>query len=494
MKAEMISTDGRLATSAVRYPRNIVTRQLVLVCATLMSLSFSAHAQESHSERILVQGVGASRSSATDPSAADNISEYSHNFSHIISLSYMDDVNPSHSGPMEFTADLINAAANLNGVLTPKVRGELLDVRNHQVDEIMAHSWGAAAVEAGLLDGSIRLPPRKLVIVSPPNLSPQGAAKWKELASRFPDMKIEIYINPDDILESVRDGVLVAEKHLEKGGLAPADESPNVTQDLMAYFISRNVTVRTYHAKGISPLDPIAAHRLKYFLEFASQTRLDGITRHPPPPPITYATSSYESYNTADFLLDVSQESLKSVEIQQQVSLHEQALRGDNGGQVKEAQAEKEALWQYFVSLLEMSCQGPASIDRIQHSAYSVLFSSTVIRDFAAKNNLKLSECAQDLLSAVLRSDAPVDFTWIRREAARYTRRQRKLEREREAERRRTEAEYERETARTTSTAKESRQSNGRGSPSQSNPNIDHLGYKQAQGISAGAAGIFDGR
>jgi hypothetical protein len=214
MKADMIATDGRLA-SAVRYLCNTVRRSLVLVCATLLSLPLSAHAQESHFERILVQGVGASRSSATDPSAADNISEYSHNFSDIISLSYTDDANPSHTGPIEFTADLINAAANLSGVLTPKVRGDLLAVRNHQVDEIMAHSWGAAAVEAALLDGSIRLPPRKLVIVSPPNLSPQGAANWKELARRFPDMKIEIYINPDDILESVREGVLVAEAHLD---------------------------------------------------------------------------------------------------------------------------------------------------------------------------------------------------------------------------------------------------------------------------------------
>jgi len=489
----MISTDGRLA-SAVRYPCNTVRRSLVLVCATLLSLPFLAHAQESHHECILVQGVGSSRSSATDPSAADNISEYSHNFSHIISLSYTDDVNPSHTGPIEFTADLINAAANLSGVLTQKVSGDLLEVRNRQVDEIMAHSWGAAAVEVALLDGTIRLPPRKLVIVSPPNLSPQGAANWKKLSSRFPDMKIEIYINPDDILESVREGVLVAEEHLEKGGLGPADDSPNVTQDLMAYFVARNVTVRTYHAKGISHLDPIAAHRLKYFLEFASQTRLDGITRHPSPPPITYATSSYESYNTADFLLDVSQDSLKAVQIEQQVSLHEQALRGDNGGQVKEAQAEKEALWQYFVSLLEMSCQGPASIDRVQHSAYSVLFSTTVIGEFAARNNLKLLGCAQELLSAVLRSDAPVDFTWIRREAARYAKEQRKLEREREAERRRAEAEYERETARATSTAQESGRSNGSGSPSYSKPNIDHLGYQQAQGINAGATGIFDGR
>jgi hypothetical protein len=493
MKADMISTDGRLA-SAARYPCNTVRRSLVLVCATLLSLPFLAHAQESHYERILVQGVGSSHSSATDPSAADNISEYSHNFSDIISLSYTDDVNPSHTGPIEFTADLISAAANLSGVLTPKVGGDLLKVRNHQVDEIMAHSWGAAAVAEALLDGTIRLPPRKLVIVSPPNLSPQGAANWKELSRRFPDMKIEIYINPDDILESVREGVLVAEEHLEKGGLGPADDSPNVTQDLMAYFVARNVTVRTYHAKGISPLDPIAAHRLKYFLEFASQTGLDGITRHPSPPPVTYATSSYESYNTADFLLDVSQDSLKAVQIEQQVSVHEQALRGDNGGQVKEAEAEKEALWQYFVSLLEMSCQGPASIDRVQHSAYSVLFSTTVIGEFAARNNLKLSGCAQELLSAVLRSDAPVDFTWIRREAARYAKEQRKLEREREAERRRAEAEYERETARATSTAQESGRSNGSGSPSYSKPNIDHLGYQQAQGINAGATGIFDGR
>jgi len=491
----MISTDGRLA-SAVGYPCNAFRRSLVLVCATLLLLPFSAHAQEPHYERILVQGVGASRSSATDPSAADNISEYSHNFSDIISLSYMDDVNPSHTGPIEFTADLISAAANLSGVLTQKAGGDLLKVRNHQVDEIMAHSWGAAAVEEALLDSTIRLPPRKLVIVSPPNLSPQGAAKWKELARRFPDMKIEIYINPDDILESVREGVLVAEEHLEKGGLGPADDSPNVTQDLMAYFVARNVTVRTYHAKGISPLDPIAAHRLKYFLEFASQTGLDGITRHPSPPPVTYATSAYESYNTADFLLDVSQDSLKAVQIEQQLSLHEQALRGDNGEQVKEAQAEKEALWRYFVSLLEMSCQGPASIDRVQHSAYSVLFSTTVIGEFAASNNLKLSGCAQELLAAVLQSDAPVDFTWIRREAARYAKRQRALEREREreVERRRAEAEYERETARATSTAQESGRSNGSGSPSYSSPNINHLGYQQAQGINAGATTIFDSR
>jgi hypothetical protein len=49
----------------------------------------------------------------------------------------------------------------------------------------------------------------------------------------------------------------------------------------MAYFVARNVTVHTYHAKETSFPDPIAAHRLKYVLNFAFQLGLDGITRHP---------------------------------------------------------------------------------------------------------------------------------------------------------------------------------------------------------------------
>ena len=389
--------------------------------------------------RYVVTGVQTTRAAALDPDDPDSLAAYKHNFQDILTISRADMVDPPPSRTIEVIEDLGEAFFNLQGLKTERVIGELLPLRDRDVDELIVHSWGAAAVLEALSQGFLRKPPRRLIVVQPPQLTPWGGSRWRRLAERYPDMPIDVFVSRHDIVQRIREGAQLAVRPAT--ALLSTDEE--FTGRVLAYFTARNVRVHTFP----TPRGPIDAHSLRHFFDFAAARGLYGLQPAVPVAPLPPGETVLDNTGDDAFLVAVSQATKRVANIEALASRQAAALR-DVAAQDEASARELEALrWRYFASLLESTCVGGGSRD--PYDTF-VLFSATALGELARTHRGDLSGCGQALLAAVLREGQPVSPGWIRKEARRYRERATRAQRKeleaarREAERLRSEEARER--------------------------------------------------
>ena len=195
------------------------------------------------------------------------------------------------------------------------------------------------------------------------------------------------------------------------------------------------------------------------------------------------------------FLTQIARDMAKISQIDEQVKINDARVRSDAAGLQIDADREMEAQWDYFKDLLNYCCVGRAMPAAAGRSVYSVLFSPTVLEKFYDRDKDSICDCGKELIGAIMKSEQPVNFAWLKRESTRIHDREARLAREREeAAEREAEAEYERSEARLVSSGQQPRSGSSWGGAVQHAPANNGLGTRQAQGIAGGNMRIYDSR
>jgi hypothetical protein len=226
----------------------------------LLALATPAHGADAPAQPVLVLGVYGTEGLANDPNDTHSIAEFTHNFGKIVTLTHRKDGEPVLLDKQNKKADLsVSIREDLNGKLSDYSRRMLEPLRGAPQETLIAHSWGAMAVLYAIRDGVIP-PPKRLVIVNPPLVSPEGTGEWRALAERHPDLSLDVYIGTDDFLQRGRRLLSATQTDSETGW--QKDASPG---DALVPFLLPNaparVRVRMY------PGD----HRLLGFFDFVSR-------------------------------------------------------------------------------------------------------------------------------------------------------------------------------------------------------------------------------
>jgi hypothetical protein len=430
--------------------------------AVLVSLVFAGSVQPASGQgpkfrRVLVLGVAGTRKAASDPANPNNVADYLENFDVLVPLSYRE--QQTDAGVIDQTlqviADLYEAAANLRGILTDKVRGELLPLIDRQAaDEIFVHSWAGAAIAEAIRAHKIPAPLR-LIVIDPPNLTKSGSDRWRKLVEQNPGMQIDVWVNRYELLARVR---------------ARGSSSSEVNAAAVARFSGPGVSIKMWEAPDTAATGPFAAHRLKHFFDYATRNGLYQLTRQrhtAAPPPAASAPDS-------GFLAEAAREGRAIASRAEAIEVDVREA-GDQAAAGRESRARA---WDYFKAVVNLACAEPTEMKllKAERRTYGVLFSDTVIADFYLTERDRFPPCGQSLVAAILSADTPVTFDWIEREARRYVKAQKKLEYE--AQRQvsaRAKAEYER-------TAERLAPPRDREPASQSH-HTDGLAIRQAKGI-----------
>lgn len=421
---------------------------LVIVAAQLADPTLVT-AQPPPPFRVLILGVGATRENSSDRASGENISEFRQNFDLVIELSFAAQVAPKApiDSPIQYWLDVLHGAANLSGFVTDKVRGELLPLRNRKADLVVVHSWAAPAIMAALNQGLLASPPKELVVVDPPNILPQGGSKWRELGAANPSMRVTVYINKFELFNRVRVAAHVAQHPEQTKLFASSQELSDATRGVLANFVGRNVTVRTF------PVPPpaatlIGAHRLQHFFEFAAAHGLHGLNKASGPMAATAAPIALSAEDDDNFLVRLSESTARIDAVSDQVAQREAGIRAPDVSGLEALWRDSQAsAWRYFSSLAELACQDPERLGEVEPTAHGVVFSQSTLQQFHNREKPTFSRCANQLMAAVIAFDRPVTFAWIKTEARRFQTRERRAERLREAERKRALREYERAAA-----------------------------------------------
>jgi len=411
---------------------------IVFPVFTVLAASGVSHAQSTNldntaPQNFLVLGALTGKADALDPNNPDNVLRYRNNFRDILAISYSDlpEHSPSGARRLEQAFDFGEAFLNLGGINTERVIGELLPLRDRRMDVLIVYSWGAAAVMAAFDQGFIRQPPRQLVVVGPPQLTPAGGELWRRLADRYPQMSIDVYIARNDILQRFRETVpRVVHAMLKR--LPPSEEE--IASAVLSYFTARRVKVHTYHTP---PGGSIDAHAIHHFLDFAAARNLYGLRQGPP---VVSQETVQDNTGDDEFAVSIHQTTARVAAIDELAQRQTMNLREVQARDEARMRETERLMWRYFASLVESACADAPPSDPWSDG---VIFSYTELREWGRTGRGELSDCGRALLDGVLGAGRPVTFGWVRAEAGRYlarvaeeTRRREQAAR-REAERRR---------------------------------------------------------
>ena len=487
----MRSEDFRRRVSRSLFARALLLLSIVVFAPREAAIAQSARREDAGTHNFLVLGVRTAKADALDPSNPDNVLRFRNDFRDILALSYSDLADRSQSGgAIQLGADLGEAFMNLGGLRVDRVIGELLPLRDQRIDVLVVHSWAGAAVLEALDRGFLRQPPRQLVVVAPPQLTPAGGERWRRLAERYPQMAIDIYVSRGDILQRVRESMQVFHDALAHPRLDGPPSDEEIAGEVLAYFTARNVRVRTYPA----PATALDAHAVHHFLEFAAARGLYGLRGETPIPP---KETALDNRGDDAFEVEVSRTTARVADIEEVAQREAMALR--------EVQAHDEArmremellMWRYFASLVESACAGAPPRNSWSDG---VVFSSSVLSELGRAHRGDLSECGRRLLDGVLAAERPVMFAWVREEARRYRakvadeERRRAEAASREAERRRAEEARERANAAVSTSGGRRTEDGGERERSIRTPDIENTsGMRDARGVLSNM-GRWDGR
>lgn len=238
----------------------------VLILLTTSGVAHSSPSEAPVTQPVLVLGVSGLEELANDPNNTRSIAEFTQNFAKVVTLTHRRDGAPALLDLKDKAADLaLSVKEDLSGKLSTHSREALAPLREIRQDTLIAHSWGAMALMYAIRDNEIP-PPKLLVIINPPLLSPEGTRQWRTLAERFPELALDVWIGTDDLLNRGRKMASRPQKNEETGEFklySPADAlMPFLTPNAPA-----KVRVRMY------PGD----HRLLGFLDFASRKNEYGL-------------------------------------------------------------------------------------------------------------------------------------------------------------------------------------------------------------------------
>ncbi len=374
--------------------------------------------------RALVMGVGATSKKAADPNNPDNIAAYLQNFDVVIPLSYSEKSGEPTAldSAVQTVGDLAEAGAGIIGrVLTDNEKGQLLAIKNRPpLDELYVHSWGAPAVMEAIRQGYLPAPNR-LIVIDPPNLTPKDAQKWGNLAASFPEMKLDIFVNKDELFEQIRE--VYATKASSSIG---ADHDFYLFGDVLANFTGRTITVHTFTATLSGTIHSYEIHSLKYFFEYAVPRGLFGLTKvNTPAVPAPEYLAGYTPDSESAYLIKVSPETAKMSSLEQSFWARQNEIRNpDKTADLLNIQQSREAGWSYFKAVVRYACADPEGLDSEAsvHRAFGVVFAFEVISTFYGQEKSSLSECDRQLIEPILAAETPVSYGWLEKQARTYRR------------------------------------------------------------------------